>query len=100
MKDIVRLDSSLSLSNASARLYAPAAAALATPHAAVPRVEEHSDRVSVSAAAQSLSDRAVAAREGTSAQRLGSLQDRILADSLEIDLNAIADNMLRDMSRE
>lgn len=101
MKDIVRLEApSLSLSNASARLYAQVPTAAAASHASLPRLEEHNDRVSVSAAAQSLSVSANAARESTSAQRLGSLQDRILADSLEIDLSAIADNMLRDMSRE
>ncbi len=99
MKDIVRLEAASPSSNAAARLYAPLMAT--PPHSPVAyRQEDHSDRVSVSAAAQSLSQRALTLKEGTSAQRLASLQDRVLADSLEIDLNSIAEHMLRDMSRE
>lgn len=99
MKDIVRLEAASASSNASAWVYAP----LMVPNgngAVGVRPEGGQDRVSVSSTAQKLSERAVAAREGASVQRLASLQQQVVADTLEIDLDGIAGNLIDDMSHE
>jgi anti-sigma28 factor (negative regulator of flagellin synthesis) len=99
MKDIVRLEAASASSNASARLYAPPQVAVPQGQAGQRSSGPH-DTVSVSSAAQSLSERAAAMGEGASTERLASLQALVLADTLEIDLHGIADHLLGDMSRE
>jgi len=99
MKDIVRLEAASASSNASARLYAPPMAP-ASHGQAGQRSTGPQDKVSVSPAAQSLSERAAAMGEGASTERLASLRELVLSDSLEIDLHGIADHLLGDMSRE
>jgi hypothetical protein len=99
MKDIVRLEAATASSNASARMYAPLMVPVG--HGGVQgRPDGGQDRVSVSPAAQKLSEQAVAVQVGASSERLASLRDRVLTDSLEIDFFGIAEHLTHDLSRE
>ena len=97
MKDVLRLDTASTGSNAPTLLHAPqqlGAMALMA-HAAS---DSRQDRVSVSATARSMGQRAAASAPGASPRRLAMLQARMGQDSLGFDAHAIAEKMMLDVS--
>jgi hypothetical protein len=98
MKDIVRLEAASAATPNAAHLFSHAAMHKPMQQASGQGARERQDRISISPAAHALVEEGRVVHQPVSAYKLASLQDRMLADSLNIDLEGIADRLLQDVS--